>query len=320
MNLYKIDITPYSLFKDLPSSYTIFGAISWAYSLLYGEDKLQKVLSDFENGNVPFIISSIFPREGKNYYFPKPNLKAKREENSDIDYKKLKKISYVNLDTLKKVLDGEIKTELELNKFLKRFLENESLQKVSLASKDSIPHASIDRLYGTTEGSGEFYFEEITAVSEGFILIALRDDDLKKELEAIFNLLQDIGLGGNRSIGYGKVRFSSFEPFPEIEKYFHEKTERFLTLSPVIPESKTYDLKDSYYYYFTFRGAVDNNYDFKNVDIWKEKVIYLKEGSTLKVKNPKDIYGQFYPAKNINGKKIFQYGLAFPLFIQGDKR
>ncbi|WP_457626629.1 type III-A CRISPR-associated RAMP protein Csm4 [Persephonella sp.] len=317
MNLYKIDITPYSLFKDIPSSYTIFGAVSWAYYLLYGEDRLQKLLSDFENGNTPFLISSMLPRKEKNYYFPKPNLRAEREKNPDFDYKELKKISYIDTNTLKKVLDGNIKTELELNRWLNKLLKDENLEIISLASKNSISHALIDRLYGTTEGSGQLYFEEITAVSEGFVLIAVRDNDLKKELETVFNLLQDIGLGGNRSVGYGKVKFGSFELFPEIEKYFYEKTEKFLTLSPIIPESQTYDLKDSYYDYFTFRGAVDNNYDFKNVDIWKEKVIYLREGSTLKVKNPKDIYGQFYPAKNINGKKIFQYGLAFPLFIQG---
>jgi len=55
MKLYKIDITPLSLFKDIPSSYTIFGAVSWAYSLLYGKEKLQKVLSDFDKGDIPFL-------------------------------------------------------------------------------------------------------------------------------------------------------------------------------------------------------------------------------------------------------------------------
>ena len=316
MKLYKIDITPLSLFKDIPSSYTIFGAISWAYSLIYGEEKLQKILSDFEKGDILFLISSIFPRENEKYYFPKPNLKAKREKNTDIDYKKLKKVSYINFETLKKVLDGEISTELELHKHLNNLLKGQSLKKVSLASKDSIPHASIDRLYGTTEGSGQLFFEEVATISEGFFLIAMKEE-IKAELESVFRLLQDIGLGGNRSIGYGKVVFGKFEPFTELEKYFLQKTDKFLTLAPTIPEPKTYDLKNSHYDYFTFRGAIDNNYDFKGTDIWKEKVIYLKEGSTLKVKRPKEFYGQFYLAKDINGKKIFQYGLAFPLFIQG---
>jgi CRISPR-associated protein Csm4 len=316
MNLYKVDITPTSLFRDYPSSYTIFGAISWGYSLLYGEEKLNKLLNKFENGEIPFILSSILPRDNNQYYFPKPNLKAKREKDSNDDYKKLKKISYINFDLMKKVLDGKIKNEFELNEQLKNQIEK---SKGSLASKDAIPHASIDRLYGTTEGSGQLFFEEVVAISEGYILIAVKDENTKKELEAVFNLLQDIGLGGNRSIGYGRVIFGKFEPFPEIEKYFTNRTDRFISLAPFIPEKKTYDLSESYYNYFTFRGAIDNNYNFKDVDIWKDKVIYIKEGSALKVKNKKDFYGQFYKGKTLKDRNIniYQYGLAFPLFIQG---
>jgi len=315
MNLYKVDITPVSLFKDFPSSYTIFGAVSWGYLLLFGEEKLKNLLKSFENNTVPFILSSIFPRDRDKYYFPKPNLRAKRVKDLDDNYKKLKKISYINFDLMKKVLDGKIKNEFELNENLKKQVKE---SKKSLATRDSIPHASIDRFLGTTEGSGQLFFEEIVAITEGYILIAVKDEATKEDLENIFKLLEDIGLGGNRSVGFGRVKFGKFEKFPEIEKYFTNKTNRFISLAPVIPEPKTYDLKSSYYDYFTFRGAIDNNYNFKSVDIWKDKVIYLKEGSTLKVKNSKDIYGQFYLAKNINGKKIYQYGLAFPLYIQGE--
>jgi len=53
MNLYKVDITPVSLFKDFPSSYTIFGAVSWGYLLLFGEEKLKNLLKSFENNTVP---------------------------------------------------------------------------------------------------------------------------------------------------------------------------------------------------------------------------------------------------------------------------
>ncbi|EDP73385.1 type III-A CRISPR-associated RAMP protein Csm4 [Hydrogenivirga sp. 128-5-R1-1] len=312
MKVYKVDITPLSLFKDFPSSYTLFGAISWGYFLLYGEEKLKKLLNELKNGNTPFLISSILPKKENNYYFPKPNLKAKRDKKADIDYKKLKKLQFVPFQIFKEVLDGNIENELELHKLMKS-----SQSDISLVEKDAIPHASIDRLYGTTEGSGGLFFEEVVALNEGYILVAVKDETIKEELKAVFKLLQDTGLGGNRSVGYGRIVFGKFEKFPEIENYFKNKTDRFITLAPVIPEKETYDLSNSYYDYFTFRGAVDNNYNFKDVDIWKDKVIYLKEGSTLKVKQEKTVYGQFYKSKTINGKEIYQYGLAFPLFIQG---
>ncbi len=314
MKVYKVDITPLSLFRDFPSSYTLFGAVSWGYLILYGEEKLKELLNNFKNENPSFLISSILPKNQNNCYFPKPNLQAKRIEKTDIDYKKLKKISYIPFNILKEVLDGNIKNELELHQTLDKELKE---NKISLIKKDAIPHASIDRIFGTTEGSGGLFFEEVVALNEGYILIAVKDENTRKKLKSIFNLLQDIGLGGNRSVGYGKVIFGDFEEFPEIEKYFKNKTDKFITLAPVIPEKETYDLSNSYYDYFTFRGAIDNNYNFKDVDIWKDKVIYLKEGSTFKVKKEKDIYGQFFNAKTINGKEIYQYGLAFPLFIQG---
>ncbi|WP_457621972.1 type III-A CRISPR-associated RAMP protein Csm4 [Persephonella sp.] len=313
MNLYKIDIIPVSLFTDIPSSYTIFGAICWAYRTIFGERELENLLNSFANNNPSFLISSILPRKDGTYYFPKPNLKAKRG-NQELDYKKLKKISFIDLALFKKVLDGVIKNELDLNNEIEKNLH----KIVSLTSKSSIPHAKIDRLHGTTKGSGDLFFESITTLNESFLLIAVKDNDIKKKLRIIFSFLQDIGLGGNRSVGYGRIIFGEFEPFNDLEQYFQNQNDKFVTLSPVIPEKDTYNFSDSYYDYFTFRGAIDNNYDFKKIDIWKDKVIYLKEGSTLKVKTRKEIYGQFYLAKEINGKKIYQYGLAFPLYIQGD--
>ncbi|WP_457635359.1 type III-A CRISPR-associated RAMP protein Csm4 [Persephonella sp.] len=311
MKLYKVDITPSSLFRDLPSSYTIFGAVSWGYLLLFGEDKLNKLLDRFSNGDIPFLVSSVLPRKKDKYYFPKPNLKAKREKKSSADYKRLKKIRYIELSIFKDVLDGKIKNELELNK------ELEKQNQISLFDKTAVPHAVIDRIRGTTRETGGLYFEEVISLKEGFILFLFFDETIKNEIRAVLHLLQDIGLGGNRSIGYGRAIFGEFKEFKSLEPYLINRSNRFITLSPLIPEKDTYDLSDSYYDYFTFRGAVDNNYGFKNVDIWKDKVIYLKEGSTLKAKNGKDIYGQFYKAKEINGKEIYQYGLAFPLFIQG---
>ncbi|WP_456393653.1 type III-A CRISPR-associated RAMP protein Csm4 [Persephonella sp.] len=314
MKVYKIDIAPISLFKELPSSYTIFGAICWGYLLLYGEEKLNRLINQFVEGNIPFLLSSIFPRKGKSYFFPKPNLKAIREENGEIDYKKLKRIKYIDIETLKKVLNGQIKTESELHKEI----NNKSLSEISVAQGDSIPHASIDRFSSTTSGEGGLYFEDAVAVNESFFLIAIIDNEIMRSLKAVFNLLQDIGIGGNRSIGYGRVVFGDIEPFPELEKYIKDQTNKFITIAPIIPEENTYKLSDSYWDYFTFQGAIDNNYAFKNVDIWKEKVFYIKEGSVMTVSDPKSFYGSFYPAKEINGRKIYQYGLAFPLFIQED--
>ncbi len=315
MKIYRVDAAPVSIFRDYPSSYTIFGGICWAYRLLYGEDKLNQLLNQYLSENPPFLVSSLLPKTDGNYLFPRPHLKPLRVEDNSLDHKKLKKINYIPLDVLIKVLEGKIKNEYELH----RELDKKSVGKSDLYERDIIPHASIDRVTGSTEGSGELFFEEITAVKEFYLLIAIEDEKLE-EIKSALSLIQDIGLGGNRSVGYGRVIFGEFKEFSEIKKYFNNQNDRFISLSPFIPEPATYNLSDSFYEIFTFQGAVDNNYSFKKVDIWKDKVLYLKEGSVLKVKTPKRFYGQFYKAKEINEIPIYQYGLAFPLFIQEENR
>ncbi len=314
MKVYKVDITPRSVFKDIPSSYTIFGAICWAYRILYGKDRLNDMLIDFENRNIPFLVSSFMPKVNGKYYFPRPNLKAQRKDSVKGDYKRLKKISYVEFDIFKRVLDAEIKTEFELNEALSNM--SDELSKISIASKYYISRASIDRINSTIDGSGQLYFEEVVGLTDSFMLVAVKDNEVEKELKAVFRLLEDINIGGNRSIGYGKVVFGDFQEFEELEAYFNTQTDTFISLAPVIPEPATYDLENSYYQYFTFRGAIDNDYDFKDIDIWKDKVIYLQEGSVFHIKSPKTFYGTFYKAKDLKGNTIFQYGLSFPLFIQ----
>lgn len=315
MNIYKVDITPYSVFKSLPSAYTIFGAISWAYRLLYGEENLTKLLNNFEQGNIPFLISSIFPKQDKNLLLPKPILKSIRKStNQKIDFKKFKRINFIPIDLFTEILQGKIQDELELN--LK--LEEINLSTTKFATVDNIPHASIDRITGSTGEGGELYFEEIVAISEGYFFLAVESQEIKQKIESSLKVIEDIGLGGNRSIGFGKVKFGKLEEIKQLKEYFTNKTDRFITLSPVIPDNKI-NYKESFYDYFTFRGAVDNNYDFKGMDIWKNKVFYLKEGSQIKVKENSNYYGNLIKNQKA-GKNIYQYGLAFPLYIQGGNK
>lgn len=63
-----------------------------------------------------------------------------------------------------------------------------------------------------------------------------------------------------------------------------------------------------------YRSKVESNGEFKREDIWKSKVIYLKEGSIFRVKQKKDVYGTVPVVKEIAGNRIYQNGLAFDVF------
>ena len=76
-----------------------------------------------------------------------------------------------------------------------------------------------------------------------------------------------------------------------------------------------------YYEIFPYRSKVDSEAEFKGEDIWKSRVMYLKEGSCFEAKERKPFYGQCPVVKEIDGQKIKQYGFAFPVFgnIGGSK-
>lgn len=70
-------LQPKSAFsKSIPRSDTLFGAICWAISLLYGVKKLECLLECYIEEKAPFIISSMFP-------YIKWDGKSKDEENKE---------------------------------------------------------------------------------------------------------------------------------------------------------------------------------------------------------------------------------------------
>lgn len=309
MKVYTVDVKPFSIFTNKVYSFTIFGAISWGYILLYGKNRFKELLERFKNKKPPFLLSSLLPKEKDKYYYPKPLLKPQRDKAISYDYKKVKKIKYIEFNILKEVLDGKIKEEIELNQILKdKEIKNFFFEEIVYRIK-------LDEYYLDLEKQSNLYSEEIFVSNESFIVLAFKDDNIKKEIESVFKLIEDIGIGGNRSIGYGKIKFGDIKENKDLEMYLNKKTDKFITLSPIIP-TKHFDFSQSYYEVFTFRGAIDNNYGFHNVDIWKDKVLYIEEGSNLKSLDNKDFPGEFLSVKNINGENIYQYGLGFPLYIK----
>ncbi|WP_297887982.1 type III-A CRISPR-associated RAMP protein Csm4 [Sulfurihydrogenibium sp.] len=306
MNIYRVEVKFLSSLRDSISSYTIFGGICWAYRLLYSEDSLLKFLNRYIE-NPSFIVSSILPKkEGKNF-FPKPLLLSERSKVLD-DYKKLKKLNFISEENFKKVLDGKIKTEQDLVDELKNQKEP-----VDLYTKTLQPKTKIDRIFSSTEGDGELFYQEHYYYTDSFFYILFYNESLKNEVFSSLKLLQDCGIGGDRTSGGGKVLFSDPVSDDSLKKYIENKTDRFITLSPFIVDTDIF-YEDSFYEYYTFTGAVDNNYDFKLTNIWKDKLIYLKEGSNLKVKSRKDVYGEIRKIDLV--KTVYQYGLAFPVYIQ----
>ncbi len=311
--LLRATFKPLSPFKYFPESFTLFGAICWGIRILYGEEELENMLSEFM-GSPPFIVSSPILIKENQMFFPKPILKQGWGDVSSAEEyknrKEAKKLKYISETALKKVLDGEVRTEKELWDFVK----GEKDKNKSRIETVAVPHASINRITWTTEG-GELYNEESTYISGKFaVLIKFYDVSYEEKVKASLRFVQ---LGGNKSTGMGACEVEFTEERGWINQYLEPTQKGFITLSPLLYE-ETLDLGKSYYDVFTFMAPIDNYYATVSPAIWKKKFMFISKGSYLAVKEPRNFHGCVKEAlvNNQSSKKVYQYGFAFPLFTR----
>jgi CRISPR-associated protein Csm4 len=208
-----------------------------------------------------------------------------------------------------KILKGQIKTERELWNDIKEKSKSESpLHKLN------VPHASINRITNTTEG-GQLYNEDTHYVAGKFsVLVFFFNHDYAEKVEASLRFTQ---LGGNRTTGMGYSEVNVEDVNGELEEFIKQPTQKLITLSPTLKDT-AYDLSESYYELFPLLSPVDNFYSVVSPAIWKRRRIFITKGSLIKVRENKPFYGELAEAltNRDTGKRIYQYGLAFPLYVR----
>jgi CRISPR-associated protein Csm4 len=350
---YQVKLTPKSQFHAFPTSDTLFGALCWGIKRLHGEDKLHQILAQFDTNSPPFILSSAFPmlenRQGKTMaFFQKPvsiGLKAsdiegianklsennfkKSQVKAITGYKKFKKYEYISETILGELLETKsdrdifeeylITNEIKSsgNMLMKKsehdsFFEGKEhdIMKVSTVQKNSI-----DRLTMSTGEEGQTFYEQEIYTSGIFRLHFLIKTSDIEFLLPVFKYLEDKGIGGNRSTGKGRFKIEMIG-----EKSLPTSTDNktFVSLSRFIPATSkiNWQSERTCYEVFPYRSKIDSEGDLmdENENVWKNRVMYLKEGSVFEANEYKAYYGQCPVIKETHGKKIRQNGLAFPVF------
>jgi len=169
----------------IPSD-TLFSALCHCYMLLYGE--VDSLLKGFFEGKPSFLISSAFPYQHGNYFFPVPKNQIPKEKDT-------KKIQFMDTNGLLRLLSGEKLEDIKEDvKTIPPYpYEKEDVPRVGLSRWDNHP------------GDRFFHFGQVI-YHEGaglFLLIDLRDNHIKKRILASFNLLAHEGIGGDRTCGKG---------------------------------------------------------------------------------------------------------------------
>lgn len=318
------------LSKSTPvRAYTIFGALCWAYRL-EGKD-LENLLKGFKEGNPPFLVSTPFPiaesKHGYSLIFPKPTMEISKEFSRDdyicgkINRKPLKKAKYVSFGVFKEIIEGKIHQEKDLAN-TDKYMESGGVIVHAGDKADFKDHEDLsvrNILNRITMKSENLFTERYYLFSDRWFLVKFYDESYVSILEECFKLIEDIGLGANKNLGWGRVKIEPLKGFDEEINYLEGKVKpsaRFISLSPVIPYKDSLNIDESTYEYEIYKSPVDTT--LGATFIWKKKVLYLKEGALLQKKQNRKWTGCL---KNVGSEELkvtaYQYGYEFPVAVGG---
>ena len=332
MKTIKIKIEPLSAFKSKLQSDTIFGQFCWMYKYIYGEDKLEEILKDYDKA--PFIV---FSDGFVGNTLPKPILKPlhidlldklveKFTDDKEIAYsllKKLKKISSMDIEELSPILDSEPLTDdLVINELLSSMFDKKG-NLVQASEKFYIEHHvlknSVNRILNTTtEGlyqSNEFFINSNVEIYVKF-------DEAKIKLDDIENTLENIGktgFGADKSTGKGRFEILSIDEDFDLKDYMlpdKNKTKNgFISLSSglITDDNISLNFGKTFTKFGKLGGerAITGNH-FKN------PVILYKPGSTFFINEYKEFYGNA-TSKVFKDNNGFHSGFMMPLFVNLEK-
>jgi CRISPR-associated protein Csm4 len=190
---------------------TLFGAICWSFSMLYGSDKCGELVERFRVRRPPFLVSSAFPArvadDGVVALMSFPSCGVLRERMSsagleNVDIKMAQSIEFATRNGLDMVLRGEFDG-----------LEVKDIGALCLAHVDeveSLPRFRVSKSFRNVldravYSSDVFRFSYVE-LDKGCGLafwLKLLDKSYEDIVFSAVRLVNEIGLGGERSIGFG---------------------------------------------------------------------------------------------------------------------
>lgn len=327
--------------ESFPSD-SLFAALVAAFTALEGFDGAAAFTEPFLTAesprDVPFRLSSLFPRAGNLPLLPMPRVRVNLQTSEDrARGKALKKIAYVSPGILRHLLNEDV-----VDRFLpsgrgasdglmlqdgkvwitreeRRLLPDECQKKGPLDlfewaiwKNDTVPRVTIDR----ASNSSAIFQVGRTVFNEGCGLWLLADVNRHGDwLEYLLDILGDQGIGGERSSGYGGF---ALEPFEVPALPSPDNRTRVMTLSRYNPTERE-----------IAAGVLGQHASYELVDIggWlaspgnpaqrRKRVRMIEAGSILEAALP--IVGRVvdvrpeYEQPGAPDHPVYRSGLALPV-------
>jgi CRISPR-associated protein Csm4 len=301
----------------------VFAALCAAWECLYGEDALRgQLLLERGGASPPFLISSGFPFAGPVRFYPRPFIPPPPDLALPEEVKDVRWVSEAVLGRWLgkggvskpvRLHDGAVlATEEEVGE-IARALGYSDVSSLWLWKVSVVPRVALD---ARTSASSLWHFGRLV-LREGcgiFLVVRFLDPRVSDRFLPAVRLLGDMGLGGERSSGYGLFDVAGSGEVPEWMR--PSPSERFLTLAPVFPRRDEVKrlLADGCRYRLLARGGwigapVPGAYRRKSVRM-------IAEGSVL-VGSADGVWGSLVdvtPDAPV-GHKVYRWGYAFPVGV-----
>ncbi len=181
---------------------TLYSAFFNGYGLLYGKSELEALLKRFLEPGPPFFFSSAYPFVGDRLYLPVPKNQIPGEKRG-------RKIQLVEMKVWSRLIRGESLENLlasgEVDALPRRPdpLDPDKLVPWKKIDQPRLgPHGMLNHTGERFFHCGELHFQAGAGLY--FLVRYNRGEEVvKRRVEAVWRLLADEGLGGDRSVGKG---------------------------------------------------------------------------------------------------------------------
>ncbi len=322
-NTLKLKIKPLSPFKTQLQSDTIFGMFCWNYLYLYSEERLKKLLGNFEA--TPSIVFSDGFFEG---YLPKPLLEpltldgillllqdifGESDREKIYSYlKKIKKKSNLSVEAMLNLLKNKLTSQVIYEAVIEELIKKDEEKK--MVESASFIKNSVNRITGTVD-EGLYQSKETFYGTNLEIYIKYLPEKIsKKEIEEVFRIIGDFGYGADKSTGKGRFKIVEFTEDFKLKQFLtlnNSDANAVISLSSTLPSD---DIELLYGKTFVKFGKLGGDKAIKG-DYFKNPLVLYKPGSTFKIEKQKHVYGSATRDTFIH-REGYHSGFFLPIFFQ----
>lgn len=298
--------------SELLHSDTLFSALLSSLRLWRGNREVERWLAPFREGEPPFLLTSAFPFAGEVLFLPRP---LKPIPGEEIEGKRLKGVCWLSPKAFDAVLKGipmaaEVKENFLITPQEERLLP---LKGDGLWKREMVPRVALDRSSGASQ---LFFVKRLYFAPECGLWFAVhyRDESFLPELEALLRILEDWGIGGERSRGCGQFTFKAGEAPPSLWPNFGEGES--VTLSLWAPKAEELHLLKRSRYRLKFRSGWLLSPEAEGA-FRSQEVYLIEEGAVVPKGAPLGGLSDVTPRRVFDRHPIYRYGFAYTVAGKG---